>query len=140
MHVPRKPTPLGRESHTTTCVETGAIIFFEFYEGADRMANKEYVRETSKSTSVVLRCNKPWHHTDRCLILDACFGSFLTTKACEEKGLFVIADFMGAHSKFSKSWLVANAPERGVRSMASTTFKTSSGEEWSVMGPAHRDK
>ena len=27
MHVPRQPTPIGRESHTTACVETGYIIF-----------------------------------------------------------------------------------------------------------------
>ena len=39
MTVPRKPTPIGREAHTTACGETGVIIFYEPYEGKDRMAN-----------------------------------------------------------------------------------------------------
>ena len=33
MIVPRKPTPAGREAHTTACGETGTIIFYEMYEG-----------------------------------------------------------------------------------------------------------
>ena len=40
MSVPRKPTPLGRESHTTADGDTGAIIFVEPCEGKDRMAAK----------------------------------------------------------------------------------------------------
>ncbi len=41
LFVKRKPTPVGRESHTTADWETGAIIFVEPYEGKVRMKEKK---------------------------------------------------------------------------------------------------
>eukprot|EP00976_Prorocentrum_cordatum_P043027 872158-Prorocentrum_minimum.AAC.1 len=38
MYVVRKPTPLGREMHTTTCAESRVICFAERYEGKHVMA------------------------------------------------------------------------------------------------------
>jgi len=51
MKVARKPTPIGRESHTTVCCETGALIFSEMYEGKTRMAEKEYIAEVGKAAA-----------------------------------------------------------------------------------------
>ena len=66
MVVPRKPTPIGLEVHTVCCSLSGILVNFEVYEGAEAMANKEFVNELTevgainKSTALTLRCVKPY--------------------------------------------------------------------------------
>ena len=140
MAVPRKPTPLGRESHTTADGETGVIIFIEPYEGKDRMAKKEYVTEWGKNPSKALRCVKPWFRSARCVILDAGFASLKCCKGMSEHGMFMIGNVKGGHSGFPKDWLLEHVPVRGTRVSCTTTITTSSGEQWDVVAAADRDR
>lgn len=140
MHVPRKPTPVGRETHTAADVETGVIIWSELYEGKDRMADKEFVAEYSKSSALALRCSKPWFNTGRTLILDSGFASLLCAKACANNGLYMIGNVKTGHRGFPRKWLLEHAPERGARSFASSQFTSKSGETWSVLAACDKDK
>eukprot|EP00976_Prorocentrum_cordatum_P051602 1041600-Prorocentrum_minimum.AAC.1 len=75
MYVARKPTPLGREMHTTACSETRIISFLERYEGKDVMAQAPLVKDYSKSSAVALRCTKPYWHSGRVVVIDSAFSS-----------------------------------------------------------------
>ena len=55
----RKPTLVGRESHTTSDCDTGAIIFIEPYEGKDLMKDKKFVSTYGANLAKALRCVKP---------------------------------------------------------------------------------
>ena len=55
----RKPTLVGRESHTTSDCDTGAIIFMEPYEGKDLMKDKKFVSTYGANLAKALRCVKP---------------------------------------------------------------------------------
>ena len=76
MHVPRKPTPTGREAHTVCDSETGILYHWEIYEGKERMANKEYIKHQilmpdgsqqplGKGGAIVMRCCKSLQHSGR---------------------------------------------------------------------------
>eukprot|EP00959_Pyramimonas_sp_CCMP1952_P160499 3356790-Pyramimonas_sp.AAC.1 len=80
MYVARKPTPLGREMHTTACADTRIICFAERYEGKEVMAKADLVKDYSKSSAVALRCSKPWWGSGRVVVLDSAFASVLTAK------------------------------------------------------------
>ena len=140
MTVPRKPTPVGREAHTTADVETGAIIFSEFYEGKALMASKEFVRPYGKNPAKALRCSKPWHGTGRTLILDSGFASKACAVGCADCGLFMIGNVKGGHRDFPKKWLLDNVKERGDRAVATASFRSASGETWTMLAAADRDK
>lgn len=60
MVVPRKPTPIGAELHTLACAVCGILVYFELYEGKERMAVKQYCDKYSKSVALTLRCVKPF--------------------------------------------------------------------------------
>ena len=140
MVVARKPTPVGRESHTAADADTSCIIFVEPYEGKARMENKEWAREWGKAPATAMRCVKPWMGTGRLCIADAGFASMRLAKGMAEHGTFLIGNVKGAHTGFPKTWLLEQVPNRGLRASASTSFKTSSGETWVVVAAADRDK
>ena len=75
MFVARKPTPNGREAHTTADADTGCIINYEIYEGKALIADKKHVRELGAGTAAALRLTTPWAHTGRIVILDNPFAS-----------------------------------------------------------------
>jgi hypothetical protein len=53
---PRKPTPVGRETHRTADVDTGAILWCEMWEGKHRMGCKVYITEWGKNPTKAMRC------------------------------------------------------------------------------------
>ena len=140
MYVHRKPTPCGRESHTTCDCETGCLIFSEMYEGKKRMAEKKFVREFGKNPSKALRCTENWFGSGRLVFLDSGFASWKGVQGFAEHGLYVIGNVKSGHAGFPKKWLKDNAPLRDIRSCVSTSFKTRSGHEWSVIGACDMDK
>ncbi len=54
LYVKRKPTPVGRESHTTADCDTGTIIVVEPYEGKVRMQEKNFCQ--SMELTLQKRC------------------------------------------------------------------------------------
>ena len=140
MVVARKPTPVGRESHTTADGDTSCIIFVEPYEGKERMQHKEWVQEWGKAPATAMRCVKPWMGTGRLVIADAGFASLKLATGLAEHGTYLIGNVKGGHSGFPKAWLLEQVPERGCRAAASTTILTSAGETWEVVAAADRDK
>ena len=103
MVVPRKPTPVGRESHTTACGDTSCIIFVEPYEGKDRMAKKPLVGEWGKAAAVAMRCVKPWWGTCRLVVADVIFASMRLCQGLAEQGAFLIGSVKTGHSGFPKA-------------------------------------
>ncbi len=140
MVVQWKPTPVGRESHTTADCDTGAIIFVEPYEGELIMQGKEFVADNGANPVKALRYVKPWFGSGRCVILDSGFASLKCVKGMAKHGLFTIGNVKSAHVGFPKTWLVRNEHARGQRSSATTSLKTSTGETWSVLVACDRDK
>ncbi len=140
LYVKRKPTPMGRESHTTADYETSANIFAEPYEGKILMQDKEFVSVYGANPAKAMRCVKPWFGSGRCVILDSVFASLKCIKGMAEHGMFAIGNVKSAHNGFPKNWLKENASVRGQRSCATTTFTTSTGETWSVLGACDKDK
>ena len=76
MVVPRKPTPVGREAHTLCCNETGIMIAWEPYEGAERMDRAAYIKykvkwpqgpakELGKGPATVMRLVEPYFGSAR---------------------------------------------------------------------------
>ncbi len=120
--VKRKPTPVGRESHTTADCESGAIFFVDPYEGKLRMQENDFVAACGANPAKALRCVKPWFGSGRCVIFDSGFASLKCVKGMAEHGMFCIGNVKSAHTGFPKTWLKENAQVRGQRSCASTTF------------------
>ncbi len=87
MVVKRKPTPIGRESHTTANCDTGTIIFVEPYEGKLLIRGKEFVADYGANPDKALLCVKPWFGSSRCVILDSGFASLKCVKGMAEYGL-----------------------------------------------------
>ena len=140
MYVARKPTPNGREGHTTTAdAETGCIIFYEVYEGKILMAEKEHVHELGAGTAIALRLTAPWAHSGRIVILDSGFASLKAAKALAEVGLYMIGNVKTAHSGFPKQWLNSQVSQRGDRACA-THFITVHGRQMEVLAAIDKDK
>ena len=140
MTVPRKPTPVGREAHTTACGETGVIIFYEPYEGKSRMAMAEFVELAGKNPAKALRCTKPWHGTGRLVILDSGFASVSCAKHLADKGLFMIGNVKTADTAFPKAWLLSKVPRRGMTATCTTTVTTPGGLQLHLLGAADMDR
>eukprot|EP00951_Prasinocladus_malaysianus_P003499 scaffold24601_cov33-Prasinocladus_malaysianus.AAC.1 len=140
MKVPRKPTPVGRESHTTADVETGVINHSELYEGKERMADKEFVAEWGKNPAVAMRGVKPWFNSGRTVVADSGFASVKLAKGLAHHGMYLIGNVKGGHAGFPKKWLLEKVPTRGDKAVASSSFTTASGETWSMLAAADRDK
>lgn len=140
MVVPRKPTPLGRESHTTADGDTGCIVFVEPYEGKARMEQKEFVQPWGKNPTKAMRCVKNSFSSARCVILDSGFASLKCATGMAEHGMYMIGNVKSGHAGFPKKWLLDHVPERGNRVACSTVIETSSGGEWNVLAAADRDK
>ena len=105
LFVSRKPTPVGRESHTTADCDRGAIIFVEPYEGKDLMKDKEFVSTYGANLAKAMRCVKPWFGSGRCVILDSGFASFKCIRGMAENGMYAIGNVKSAHVAFPKAWL-----------------------------------
>eukprot|EP00873_Tetraselmis_striata_P009895 jgi/Tetstr1/430159/TSEL_019991.t1 len=138
--VGRKPTNRGRESHTTADCETGCIVFVEPYEGAVRMASKEFIPEWGKNPAKCIRGVKPWFGSGRCVIADSGFASVKCTQGLAEHGLFMIGNVKTGSAGFPKLFLLSNLKERGDRVCLTSSIKTSSGQEWSLLAAGDRDK
>ena len=139
MTVPRMPTHVGREYHTTACATTGAIIHAEIYEGKALMANKDFVIEVGKGPAVALRCTRPWHGSGRCVIVDSAFASMKCVKGFAERGMFIIGNVKQGHSDYPKEYLLSLVKQRGQRASCVTTITTDSGETWEVLAAAGMD-
>ena len=100
--VSRKPTHVGRESHTTADYDTGAIIFVEPYEEKDLMKDKEFVSTYGANLARALRCVKPWFGSGRCVILDSGFASYKCIRGMAENGMYAIDNVKFAHVAFPK--------------------------------------
>lgn len=140
MTVPRKPTPVGREAHTTACGETGVVIYYEPYEGKERMAEAEYVSEAGKNPAKALRCTKPWHGSGRLVILDSGFASVTCAMHLADKGMYFIGNVKTAHSSFPKKWLLSKVPRRGMNATCTTTVTTRAGLQLHLLGAADMDR
>lgn len=140
MHVQRKPTPIGRETHTLADKDTGCIIRTEIYEGKAYMQGKDFVSEYNAGTALTLRMTKPWWGSGRLVILDSAFASFMCAKALANKGMYMVGNVKTAHWSFPKAWLLSQVPTRGNRAVVKTTIRTDSNEEWTIIGAADRDK
>jgi hypothetical protein len=66
MLVHRKPTRVGRESHTTADCDNGVVVFVEPYEGKKIMKTANFVSEFGSNPSKALRCARPWFGSSRC--------------------------------------------------------------------------
>jgi hypothetical protein len=140
MHVPRKPTPTGREGHTTACTETGILIHYECYEGKDLMEKKEFNDIAGKNAAKAMRCTKPWFRSGRTVITDSGFTSMPLVKELFDHGLFVVGNVKTAHKEFPKEWLLSIAKKRGDRAVCSTTIKTRAGRDINLLAAADMDK
>ena len=140
MSVPRKPTPIGREAHTTACGETGVIVFYEIYEGKERMADKEFVSLAGKNPAKAMRCVKPWFRTGRLVILDSGFASVSAAIHLRDKGLYMIGNVKTADVKFPKAWLISQCPTRGKWATCTTTVTTPSGIQLELLAACDRDR
>ena len=140
MHVPRKPTDTGREGHTTACVESGLLIFYEIYEGKEKMEDKEYVREWGKNPAKAMRCVKNWFHSGRLVLVDSGFASVELAQGLAENGLFMIGNVKTAHAGFPKAWLNGQVTQRGDRAIASADLPLQDGSMVSLLAAADKDK
>ena len=140
LFVKRKPTHVGRESHTNADCETGAIIFAEPYEGKILMQDNEFVSGYGANPEKAMRCVKPWFGSERCVILDSGFSSLKCVKGMAKHGMFAIGNVKTAYNGFPKNWLKENAPSRGQRSCATTTIIISTRETWSVLTACDKGK
>jgi hypothetical protein len=140
MHVPRKPTPTGREGHTTACTETGILVHYESYEGKDLMDTKEFNDIVGKNAAKAMRCTKPWFRTGRTVITDSGFTSMPLVKELYDNGMFVVGNVKTAHKEFPKEWLLSNAKKRGDRAVCSADIKTRAGRDINLLAAADMDK
>jgi hypothetical protein len=58
MFVYRKPTHVGRESHTTADCDTGDVFFVEPYEGKAKIKTADFVAHVGSNPAKALRCVK----------------------------------------------------------------------------------
>eukprot|EP00951_Prasinocladus_malaysianus_P045561 scaffold608898_cov17-Prasinocladus_malaysianus.AAC.1 len=140
MKVPRKPTPVGRETHTTADAETGVINRSKLYEGRERMGEKEYVDQWGKNPSLAMRGVKPWFNSGRTVVADSGFSSVKLAKGLAHHGMYLVGNVKRGHAGFPKQWLLQNVPNRGDKAMATSSFTTSAGETWPMLAAADKDK
>ena len=140
MVVPRKPTPKGREAHTTACGVTGVIIFYEIYEGKEKMNGKEFVKEAGKNPAKALRCTKAWFRSGRVIVVDSGFASVTLAAHLFDNGLYMIGNVKTADRSFPKEWLLSQVPRRGMRAMCTTTVTTPCGNTMHLLATADMDK
>ena len=105
--IKRKPHPIGLESKTAACAVTGMLIDFEVQEGKGVMQHFEYIGETNKSTTWLLRLTKRWHNQEkRTVIAGAAFAQVRAAVALYRKGgLYFVGNVKGARKHFPKKAL-----------------------------------
>ena len=140
MTVRRKPTPTGREAHTTACAISGLIVFYEIYEGKARMENKEFVDVAGKNPAKALRCVKPWFSTGRVVILDSGFASVKCALELMDKGLFMIGNIKSGSKQYPKELMTTKVPRRGMRYTCTTTAVSRGGLNVSLLAASDMDK
>jgi hypothetical protein len=104
------------------------------------MANKEFVDEWGKKPSKCIRCVKPWFVSGRCVIADAGFASIKCAEGLAEHGIYMIGNVKGASKGFPKKWMLDQLHVRGDTVCASSSFKTSCGQEWTLLAAGDKDK
>jgi hypothetical protein len=140
MFVARKPTPNGREGHTTACQETGCIVAYEIYEGKGLMAHKPWAVEYGAGTATALRLTEPWKGTRRTVILDSAFASLKSAQQLTAHGLYMIGNVKTAHKGFPKAWLNSQVTTRGQRASATHTYVGPGGVTMEVLAAIDKDK
>jgi hypothetical protein len=70
----------------------------------------------------------------------AWFNTFKCVKGLAEHGLYMIGNVKGASTGFPKKWMLDHVHVRGDRVCASSSFKTSSGQEWTLLAARDKDK
>jgi hypothetical protein len=140
MFVARKPTPNGREGHTTACQETGCIVAYEIYEGKELMQHKQWAAEFGAGTATALRLTEAWRGTRRTVILDSAFASLKTAQQLAAHGLYMIGNVKTAHRGYPKSWLNSQVSTRGQRASATHSYVAPGGATVEVLAAIDRDK
>ena len=140
MIVPRKPTPVGREAHTTACAISGVIIFYEPYEGKQLMKDKDFCRTAGKNPAKALRCTRNWFGSGRLVVLDSGFASVKCALHLHDHGLFMIGNVKTGTTGFPKDWLLSQVPSRGDRAVASATVTSPAGNQVDLLAAADRDR
>jgi hypothetical protein len=140
MFVPRKPTELGRECHTTACCDTGCIIWQEPYEGSLLMAKKKYCKEHGKNPAKAMRCTEAWQGTGRTVILDSGFMSVQCASGLMDVGLYSIGNVKSGSRAYPKDWLRSQVHVRGDTAVASATCATKKGKTISLLASIDMDK
>ena len=140
MTVPRKPTPTGREAHTTADAQTGVVVHYEMYEGKKLMEEKEFVDIAGKNPAKAMRCVKPWFGSGRVVILDSGFASVRCALHLMDKGIYMIGNVKTGHTQFPKAWLISQVPRRGDRAMCTAMAVSPNGTRVHLLGAADRDK
>ena len=86
--IERKPKGVGCELKDCADADTKVILQLEIQEGADVMADMEYMVEYKLvGTAQLLRLTKPWHGSGRAVSADSAFASVATAVACRKNGL-----------------------------------------------------
>ena len=86
--IERKPKGVGCELKDCADADTKVILQLEIQEGADVMADMEYMAEYKLvGTAQLLRLTKPWHGSGRAVSADSAFASVATAVACRKNGL-----------------------------------------------------
>jgi hypothetical protein len=73
----RKPEGVGAEFKSVADAQSGFILTLDIIEGQERNAAKKY-NNLGAETGKTLRLTRPWHGTNRVVVRDSWFASFLT--------------------------------------------------------------
>lgn len=76
--VPRKPEPKGNERKTACDALTRVMIASEAEEGKMQMRMKEFCDKWQYTTATSLRLVKKWFGSERIVVGDSWFASFMT--------------------------------------------------------------
>jgi len=139
MFVPRKPTELGIESHTTACCDTGCIIWQEPYEGKELVSKKKYCAEHGNNPAKALCCPEAWQGTRRTVILYSGFMSVQCATSLMDVGLYSIGNVKSGSCGFPKAWLRSQAHARGDCVVATANYITAKGEKINLLASIDMD-
>jgi Transposase IS4 len=112
-YLPRKPTPLGIMSKTICDASTRILLSWEFCEGKEVDARKQWQSLHGAGTACTLRLTQPWHGSNKIVIGDSWFGSLKCGAHLLSYGLLSILNVKTAHKAFPKQARLAALKDRG---------------------------
>ena len=112
-YLPRKPTPLGIMLKTICGASTRILLGWEFCEGKEVDARKQWQNLHGAGTACTLRLTQPWHGSNKIVIGDSWFGSLKCCAHLLSHGLWSILNIKTAHKAFPKQACLAALKDRG---------------------------